>query len=88
MRLEKLDYVSPGLCPCCLQCQSDYGLSEAEMSNLLGSGELADEGGFSWHDCESCGSDLGGDRYAAHAIGADGELVHLDVCVDCLLKLA
>ena len=88
MKLEEFDYVSPGLCPCCLQCQSNFGLSEAEMKGLLESGELADEGGYSLHDCDSCGSDLGGDRYAAHAIDADGELVHLDVCIDCLIELA
>ena len=49
-----------------------------------------DEGSFSWRACETCGSSLGGDRYAAHALimGADKALVHLDVCTDCLFFIA
>lgn len=44
-----------------------------------------DEGGFSRSDCDSCGSSLGGGRYAAHGFDdKTGELYHLDICVDCL----
>ena len=43
-----------------------------------------DEGNFSWSACESCGSTLGGNRYAAHGI-IDGDVYHFDVCVDCLM---
>lgn len=28
--------------------------------------ELAEEGGFSWHACDCCGSRLGGSRFPAH----------------------
>jgi hypothetical protein len=33
----------------------------------LGSLDGEDELGFSWQDCDGCGSSLGGDRYAATA---------------------
>jgi len=53
-----------------------------------------DEGHFSWQSCDSCGSNLGGDRHDGHGlipkpgpwvnplIGA--ELIHLSMCTDCL----
>ena len=53
--------------------------------------ELASEPSFSWAPCECCGSSLGGDRYPAHGIDPDdanGSVVHLDVCADCLMYLA
>lgn len=50
--------------------------------------QAREEGGFSWSACDSCGSRLGGQRYPAHGIiqkGAmEGEVVHLEICVDCL----
>ena len=54
----------------------------------------ADEGGFSYSPCDSCGSTFGGDRYPAHAIhletfGPDakrpGDVHHIEICVDCLM---
>jgi hypothetical protein len=57
---------------------------KAESCPECPSGE--DEGSFSWRSCDSCGSPLGGTRYAAHGIEKTGiEPVHLDICVDCLL---
>ena len=47
-----------------------------------------DEAFFSWQSCEVCGSSLGGDRYPAHACDAEGAIIHLDVCVDCLQYIA
>jgi len=52
-----------------------------------GAGEC-DEGGFSWRPCELCGSQLGGDRYAAHGYSDRHGIVHYDVCVDCVMYLA
>lgn len=53
--------------------------------------ELAEEPSFSWFACECCDSTLGGNRHIAHGIDkdtcadpADGEIVHLEVCSDCL----
>ena len=51
--------------------------------------QLAGEPSFSWSQCEGCGSRLGGDRHPAHAtVGLNHEVVHLDVCVDCVMYLA
>jgi hypothetical protein len=86
--LEGLHCVSVGICCSCEQCRSDYGMTEQEIAEAQANGDLNDEGGFSMHDCESCGSDLAGDRYAVHGIDANRDLVHLDVCCDCLFYLA
>lgn len=62
--------------------------------------EAGDEGSFSWSNCDTCWSRLGGNRYAAHALipldkpkdpsrplmGA--EVLHLEVCTDCLIFIA
>ena len=47
-----------------------------------------EEGSFSWHSCDICGSSLGGDRFPAHAVDANGDIEHFDICTDCLLYLA
>ena len=47
-----------------------------------------DEGFFSHAPCDCCNSTLGGDRYAAHGADPDGDLIHLDVCPDCVAYLA
>lgn len=66
-------YVSHDLCDECPEEQdSDCG----------------DEGFFSWSSCDCCGSGLGGTRYAAHGRDKGGNLIHLDVCEDCLMYLA
>ena len=82
----KLRTISPGICSQCEQCQSDYGLDEEELDSYCRT--VGDEGGFSWQDCEGCRSTLGGDRFAAHGIGDNGDICHLDVCYDCLQYLA
>ena len=51
-------------------------------------GRVVSEGGFSWSECDICGSRLGGDREVWHYV-ADGEIVHADgACVDCVQYLA
>lgn len=74
--LRGVEYFSVGTAHQCGECNPD-GLDEnADLS-------VYDEGSFSWRACESCGSLLGGDRHAAHGF-ISGELVHLNVCADCL----
>lgn len=51
-------------------------------------GEFVIEGSFSPSSCELCGSRLGGDRYPAHGVNDDGEIIHYDICSDCLFYLA
>ena len=60
-----------------------------EFYDAWSSGEVCDEGSFSWHCCDICSSHLGGDRYVWHYIDSDGEIQHEDgACVDCVMYLA
>ena len=46
------------------------------------------EPSFSWQSCDSCGSNLGGDRFKAYGILTDdlqADLFELDICVDCAM---
>ena len=86
---ERLTAVSPGVCPGCEQCRQDYDYkSLSALKTAYDAGKIVEEPWFSWHACECCGSSLGGDRYEAHGLDADNEIVHFEVCVDCLLYLA
>lgn len=38
---------------------------------------------FSSLPCDVCNRGLAGDRLPAHAIDQQGELLHLDICLDC-----
>ena len=86
--LEGLEFVSVGLCGTCPDCQRDFCMSPRGFYSAVERGTLCDEGGFSWHPCEACGSSLGGNRYTAHAIDENGDLVHFSVCEDCLCYIA
>ena len=39
---------------------------------------------FSWSQCDSCGSGLGGDRFTAYGLSND-EPIKLSICVDCAM---
>lgn len=82
--------IAPGASPGCKECFSWLDdcadPSESDMDS-------ANEGGFSWCACDSCGSSLGGNRYPAHAIhkeafGPDAkrpnDVTHISICADCL----
>ena len=44
------------------------------------------EPSFSWGQCDSCGSTLGGDRDIAWLMPDDGkEPIELSICVDCVM---
>ena len=75
--------ISAGACPGCAECGLE-DVTDMEDERY----ELAGEGHFSWRTCEACGSTFGGDRYPAHGLDDDLEIVHIDVCVDCLMYLA
>lgn len=75
--LKGVDHFSVGTTYLCDECNPDE-LDEDEDLNIY------DEGSFSWRACDSCGSSLGGDRYAAHG-DINGELTHFAVCVDCMI---
>jgi len=83
--LEGLEHVSTGDCPGCVDC----GLEDVTDANdCIDRIEIASEGSFSWSPCECCDSSLGGDRHPAHAVNPEGDILHLDVCQDCLMYLA
>ena len=87
-----LEHVSTGLNSKCLDCFPDaYPCPHC--------GELIDpdtqeppdaentEGSFSCSSCDCCDSTLGGNREPAHGIDKDGNLVHMEVCTDCVYYL-
>lgn len=83
INLEGLTAISTGLAPGCYDC----GNPDADA---LSNGDIAEEAGFSWSQCDGCDSTLGGSRHAAHGFlqHERGELlIHLDVCTDCLFYL-
>ena len=82
--------VSPGLLGSCEVCQqANCDMTPREFYNAVHETQTVfDEGGFSRSSCELCGSHLGGDRYAAHSINKQHEIIHFDVCVDCLMSTA
>jgi len=84
-----LEDVYVGQTSCCPTCCDALGVTEEEMEAGLEDGSICeDEGGFSWHHCDCCGSSLGGNRYAAHGFDKNKEVVHLEICEDCLIFLA
>ena len=85
---EGLEALSTGICPSCESCADSLGIDVDELNAGIESGELCAEAGFSWHACDLCGSNLGGDREPWHAL-IDGALTHGDsACVDCSVYIA
>jgi len=88
--LEGLSHVSVGPLYCCRKCRDLWCPSDNK--------EPEDEGSFSCAPCDTCGSVLGGLRYAAHgrlgkrrissSLDVKDRIVHLEVCVDCVQFLA
>ncbi len=79
--LEGLN-VSTGACTGCAEC----GLEDCDDMNTP-EYESAGEPNFSWSQCDGCGSTLGGDRHPAHGLTNTGDIIHLDVCVDCVFYI-
>lgn len=87
-------HVATGAAASCQECRDSFGCdddaSDDEAQEYLYS---VDEGSFSWTQCDSCGTTLGGDRHAAHGwptepaldLDAINTLYHLSICTDCLL---
>ena len=83
---NSLKHVSGGnaVCPeCGERWGDDDECPECDMNR-----DMADEPFFSWSACDECGSTLGGDRHPVSGIDGDGDIVHLDVCVDCYMDIA
>lgn len=91
-------HIATGSAASCPECCEAFGLDpDADTDeNQAAIYESGDEGGFSWSECDSCGTTLGGDRHTAHGWPADNgrwqrlaedppALFHLSICTDCLL---
>lgn len=72
---------SSGYCPGCPECERNYGAIEE------GENYPEVEGNFSWRPCEICGSHLCDDGYPAHCVDNDGEILHWEICTDCVYYL-
>lgn len=89
-------------CPACdgegspedgVLCDRCNGTGDVSIEATDEEVDAANESHFSWSPCDSCRSDLGGDRHPAHGIYADSmkeaqnpdsEITHFNVCTDCL----
>ncbi len=77
--------------PYCLDCRDTTYRKPTmeEFEEQWSTGEIFDEGHFSWSGCDLCGSPLGGNFEAWHAIDENGEIVHGErACVDCVMYFA
>jgi hypothetical protein len=75
--LKGLEHVSTGVLPGCHECGVPDGATDEDR-------EMAEESSFSWSSCDVCCSSLGGDRHKAHGVDRNGDILHLEVCTDCL----
>ena len=83
-----IEHISSGICSKCPECQDAYNEDDEDIfQEKIESQEVLDEGNFSWSPCDTCGASFGGDRYNAHGF-VNGEIIHLDICVDCLAYFA
>ena len=88
--------INPGLTHKCETCYESWRYVFCTMGETppslieqaISDGTISDEGGLSWRPCETCGSTLGGNRFAAHGLTDKGDIIHYDICVDCLMYLA
>ena len=81
------EFLSPGTCSNCMECFDGYVGGPADFVQDVEMNDYSADNEFSWSQCDICGSTLGGSRHAAHAFD-NGELVHLMVCVDCVMYMA
>lgn len=85
---KNLKFISTGLCPDCIECKESFGIEDMrEFNQQVQSGELCNEGSFSWNPCNECNTHLGGDSYFAHGVDVNDEIIHFTVCHDCLMEL-
>ena len=84
--LKGINGISPGAAACCPECVSAYGIDDTGDTDAMQEQLYTMcEPSFSWSQCDSCGSRLGGDREEAHGFDSDGQLYHLSICVDCVI---
>lgn len=83
-----LTFMSTGLCAGCEVCRQNHRYQSLDDFDVdISSGVVCDEPSFSWQPCELCGSTLGGDRYSGHGREPNDNIVHVEICLDCLQSL-
>lgn len=88
--LAELKYPSIGACPGCEQCRDLFApdMTMEEFEEAWHSGDIFEEGSFSWSGCGICGSRLGGDMHVWHWVDDDNEIIHEDdACIDCVMYM-
>ena len=85
-------YISPGFTSICQECLDQHDICcKHKYDAMVENGEWIDDSlGFSNERYDLCDS-LPGDRYPAHFFvdgNPDNEIIHLEVCQDCLCYLA
>ena len=76
---------SSGFCSGCQDCLDGQNICCSDKAEaMIERDEIVNEPNFSSQACDICGSHLGGDRYAAHALDDDNEIVHFEICTDCI----
>ena len=87
--LEGLRAESSGFLAECDECRDNHDFCCVHSAKAaVEAGDSLSEGSFSWEPCDICGSHLGGDRFSAHALDDDGQIIHLEVCTDCVMFMA
>lgn len=85
--MAELEHFSTGSyidgCPDCPKYETSKNVYQWD------SGTAQVEPFFSWYGCPLCGSILGGNREVAHGFSKEtGKIVHMHVCMDCVVMAA
>ena len=84
--LADLAWVTSGAVLGCRGCLSRVPMvAERTVEDWI---ERVETPHFSWHPCGLCRSPLSGHRSPAHGIDPSQEIVHLEICDDCVRYLA
>jgi len=59
---------------------------ENQYSSWLCTGDQKTD--FTWHHCETCNSNYAGSRYDATLLSKENEIVHFEICLDCVYYIA
>ena len=67
----------------------NVGCLGAQCEHADGDDNHQCEASFSWSQCDSCGSTLGGDRYPATGVYTDDndtlQVIEFNICIDCAM---
>lgn len=81
--VDGLSAISSGACSSCRGCCDNYDYND-ETEEF----QITLDPWFSKSACEVCGSRLGGNRSPLHGVDGYQDIIHLDVCDDCVYYTA